>query len=227
MELVVRLHRQLRKEASGLPHHLRARSDLLDRSAGGPAFAAAPAHALAAGPGGKPVAELAADVPAQRGGAVGWLAFPFMLLFECLGPLIEVLGYVSMIVLGLAGLLSPQAFCGVPVRLGRAGRPAVGQRAGAGGAVVPSLSAPTPAAQAVPDRDLREPRLPPAHFGVATHGPGALGDRLRGRSRWGRIRRNASWQHEGDAEVLPSVRTHEPDATPALWPAKPEPQEAG
>lgn len=46
----------------------------------------------------------------RNGGMVGWVAYPFMLLFECLGPLIEVFGYFSVIVLGLAGMLSPQAF---------------------------------------------------------------------------------------------------------------------
>ena len=46
----------------------------------------------------------------RNGGAVGWVAYPFMLVFECLGPLIEVLGYVSMTVLWAVGLLSPEAF---------------------------------------------------------------------------------------------------------------------
>ncbi len=46
----------------------------------------------------------------RNGGTVGWVAYPFMLLFECLGPVIEILGYLSVIVLGLLGLLSPQAF---------------------------------------------------------------------------------------------------------------------
>jgi cellulose synthase/poly-beta-1,6-N-acetylglucosamine synthase-like glycosyltransferase len=46
----------------------------------------------------------------RRGGAAGWVAFPFMLVFEFLGPLIEVVGYVSMIVLALAGLVPLQAF---------------------------------------------------------------------------------------------------------------------
>lgn len=36
-----------------------------------------------------------------KGGSPGWLAFPFMLLFEALGGVIEVLGYV-MLVIGLA-----------------------------------------------------------------------------------------------------------------------------
>ncbi len=34
----------------------------------------------------------------RHGGVPGWLAFPFMLLFECLGPMIEVTGYVLMAV---------------------------------------------------------------------------------------------------------------------------------
>ena len=46
----------------------------------------------------------------RRGGVVGWVAYPFMLLFECIGPLVEVLGYTAMIVMWLAGLLSHQAF---------------------------------------------------------------------------------------------------------------------
>lgn len=32
----------------------------------------------------------------RRGGAAGWLAFPYMVLFEWFGPLIEVIGYVFM-----------------------------------------------------------------------------------------------------------------------------------
>lgn len=46
----------------------------------------------------------------RNGGIVGWVAFPFMLVFECLGPLIEVLGYFSMTLMWLGGLLSPDAF---------------------------------------------------------------------------------------------------------------------
>jgi cellulose synthase/poly-beta-1,6-N-acetylglucosamine synthase-like glycosyltransferase len=34
----------------------------------------------------------------RNGGVAGWLTFPFMLLFECLGPLIEVSGYALMLV---------------------------------------------------------------------------------------------------------------------------------
>ena len=32
----------------------------------------------------------------RNGGVPGWLAFPFMLIFECLGPMIEVTGYILM-----------------------------------------------------------------------------------------------------------------------------------
>jgi cellulose synthase/poly-beta-1,6-N-acetylglucosamine synthase-like glycosyltransferase len=32
----------------------------------------------------------------RNGGVAGWLAFPFMLIFECLGPMVEVTGYVLM-----------------------------------------------------------------------------------------------------------------------------------
>lgn len=45
-----------------------------------------------------------------RGGSAGWLAFPFTLLTEWLGPLLEVLGYV-LISAGFAlGLISGKAF---------------------------------------------------------------------------------------------------------------------
>lgn len=46
----------------------------------------------------------------RNGGMVGWVAYPFMLLFECLGPLVEVFGYAAVIMLGLFGMLSMQAF---------------------------------------------------------------------------------------------------------------------
>jgi len=44
-----------------------------------------------------------------RGGAVGWLAFTFMLLFEALGPVIEVTGYLFMFALFASGMISSQA----------------------------------------------------------------------------------------------------------------------
>ncbi len=46
----------------------------------------------------------------RRGGAVGWLAFPAMLAFEALGPLIEIAGYVLIAVGALTGTISWPVF---------------------------------------------------------------------------------------------------------------------
>lgn len=57
----------------------------------------------------------------RRGGWVGWFAFPFTLLFEWLGPLIEVSGYVFMIAgfwLGVVSLPAFLAFTLVAIMLG-------------------------------------------------------------------------------------------------------------
>jgi cellulose synthase/poly-beta-1,6-N-acetylglucosamine synthase-like glycosyltransferase len=57
----------------------------------------------------------------RDGGTVGWLAFPFFLLFECLGPLLEVVGYLLMIVLFFFGLIpnyAMLAFLVVSIGLG-------------------------------------------------------------------------------------------------------------
>lgn len=45
-----------------------------------------------------------------RGGAPGWIAFPFMALFEWFGPLIEVAGYGFMITCFALGVISTEAF---------------------------------------------------------------------------------------------------------------------
>ncbi|MEN6584814.1 MAG: glycosyltransferase [Sulfuricella sp.] len=46
----------------------------------------------------------------RTGGAAGALAFPFVLLFEWLGPLVELLGYVAMTALWMFGAISLEAF---------------------------------------------------------------------------------------------------------------------
>ena len=46
----------------------------------------------------------------RNGGAPGWLAFPFMVLFEWLGPIVELGGYIFMAVAFASGLVSWQAF---------------------------------------------------------------------------------------------------------------------
>jgi cellulose synthase/poly-beta-1,6-N-acetylglucosamine synthase-like glycosyltransferase len=45
-----------------------------------------------------------------KAGTIGWLAFPFMFLFEMFGPVIEVLGYVIMLLSVCFGLISFQAY---------------------------------------------------------------------------------------------------------------------
>ncbi len=45
-----------------------------------------------------------------RSGLAGWLAFPFFVLFELLGPVIEVVGYALMIVGIMLGAVSWEAF---------------------------------------------------------------------------------------------------------------------
>ncbi|MCU0976664.1 MAG: glycosyltransferase family 2 protein [Steroidobacteraceae bacterium] len=45
-----------------------------------------------------------------RAGAVGMVAFPFFLVFECLGPIIEVIGLAALLFAAIAGYLSVEAF---------------------------------------------------------------------------------------------------------------------
>ena len=56
-----------------------------------------------------------------RGGAVTWIAIPFYLVFELFGPIIEVAGYVFIIVCGIMGWIAwPEAliFLGLAIGLG-------------------------------------------------------------------------------------------------------------
>ena len=46
----------------------------------------------------------------RRGGAAGWLMFPFMVLFELLGPLVELSGYLFMAAGFAFGFISPAIF---------------------------------------------------------------------------------------------------------------------
>ncbi len=57
----------------------------------------------------------------RRGGWVGWLAFPYMVIFEWLGPVIELAGYVWTLYAWWVGFISWHAFMlflGVSVGLG-------------------------------------------------------------------------------------------------------------
>lgn len=56
-----------------------------------------------------------------KGGAVGWLAFPFILVFEWFSPIVLVAGYAFTLTAVLTGLLSPPAllaFLAVEIGLG-------------------------------------------------------------------------------------------------------------
>lgn len=46
----------------------------------------------------------------RRGGVPGWIAFPFQMLFEWLGPVVELGGYVFMVFAFFTGMISWQAF---------------------------------------------------------------------------------------------------------------------
>jgi len=46
----------------------------------------------------------------RHGGVPGWLAFPFMILFEWLGPVVELCGYVFMSIAWVLGAISWDAF---------------------------------------------------------------------------------------------------------------------
>lgn len=46
----------------------------------------------------------------RSGSAVGWLAFPFMVVFEMVGPIIEVTGYLFVIIGYLLGIISIEIF---------------------------------------------------------------------------------------------------------------------
>ena len=52
----------------------------------------------------------------RRGGAAGWLMFPFMVLFELLGPLVELSGYLFMAAGFAFGFISPCCIicCAIP-----------------------------------------------------------------------------------------------------------------
>ena len=46
----------------------------------------------------------------RRGKAVSWLAFPFFLIFECFGPLLEVLGFIIILCSFYLGLIPNEFF---------------------------------------------------------------------------------------------------------------------
>jgi cellulose synthase/poly-beta-1,6-N-acetylglucosamine synthase-like glycosyltransferase len=109
MDLVVRLHRSLRKEKR--PYRItfvpdpicwtEAPTDLKSLKGQRMRWQRGLAESLA------PNAGALFD---RHGGAVSWLALPFMFTFELVGPVIEVIGYATMIPLWLLGLIPLQSF---------------------------------------------------------------------------------------------------------------------
>ncbi len=109
MELVVRMHRQLRDR--GVPYRVQFVPDPV-------CWTEAPEdHATLRNQRIRWQRGLSESLAAnwglmfnRRGGVPGWLAFPFMMLFEWLGPLVELGGYVFMAVAFWFGWISWQAF---------------------------------------------------------------------------------------------------------------------
>jgi len=109
MELVVRLHRKLRRERrpyritfvpdpicwTEVPSDLKSLKAQRIRWQQGLAESIIPNLRL---------------LFSRRAGLVGLAAFPFMILFELLGPIVELLGYVAMITLWLLHLIPLQSF---------------------------------------------------------------------------------------------------------------------
>ncbi|MFC5578693.1 glycosyltransferase family 2 protein [Lysobacter niabensis] len=163
----------------------------------------------------------------RSGGTVGWLAYPFMLFFECIGPFIEVLGYVSMIVLGLAGVLSPEAF--FVFLFASVG---LGVLLSANALVLEELSFhlyPRPGQQfklflvaIFENFGYRQLTSVWRLMGLVRWLV-----RLRGRSRWGRVRRNATWQQEGSPDDNDVPAPHVAGISSGAWPPRQHPDGAG
>ncbi|MGN6513559.1 MAG: glycosyltransferase family 2 protein, partial [Lysobacteraceae bacterium] len=152
----------------------------------------------------------------RNGGAVGWLAFPFMVVFELFGPVIEVLGYVSVVLLWAAGLLSVQAF--LVFLFASVG---LGVLLSTNALLLEELSF------HLYPRASQQVRLFIVaileNFGyrqlnslwrLAGLVRWVLG--IRGGSRWGKVRRHATWQHEHTAGLPPADA---PAPAPAREPA--------
>lgn len=144
----------------------------------------------------------------RRGGAAGWVAFPFMLLFEFLGPIIEVVGYVSMIVLGLAGLIPLQVFvifmaAAVGMGMLLSVNAMLLEELSFGLYARPSQQFRLFAVAVLENFGYRQLNSCWRFYGILLW---LLG--LRKHRRWGHIHRDGSWQHNpGDDETMP-VDTH-------------------
>ena len=218
MDLVVRMHRQLRKERrpyritfvpdpicwTEAPEDLNSLKNQRMRWQQGLAQSLIPNMRL---------------MFQRNGGAVGWIAFPFMLIFECIGPIIEVLGYASMITLWVFGMVSVEAFV-------------VFLFASVGLGVLLSVNAmfleelsfhlyPRPRQQLklfiaaiLENFGYRQFNSLWRFMGLVRW---AIG--LKGKQHWGDMRRHTSWQHDDESPAQPApaptkVPTPMPSTTP-------------
>jgi cellulose synthase/poly-beta-1,6-N-acetylglucosamine synthase-like glycosyltransferase len=109
MELVLRLHHQLR--AQGVPYRMEFVPEPVCWTEVPEDFASLRNQRVRWQRGlGESLAAHWGLMLSRHGGAPGWLAFPFMVLFEWLGPLVELGGYVFMGVALACGLVSWVAF---------------------------------------------------------------------------------------------------------------------
>lgn len=115
----------------------------------------------------------------SRGGAPGWLAFPFMVLFEWLGPLIEVAGCVLLLLQPCRGW-----FLGRVRRIhvpgAGIGRPAFSIRPLARGDVFPSVPEASASGAAGPGRSSGKLRLSSAQHDLEIHWAGSMGRAAQG-----------------------------------------------
>jgi cellulose synthase/poly-beta-1,6-N-acetylglucosamine synthase-like glycosyltransferase len=109
MDLVVRLHRRLRREKrpyritfvpdpicwTEVPSDIRSLKAQRTRWQRGLAESLVPNLRMVFSP---------------RAGVIGFVALPFMILFELLGPIVEAVGYVAMVMLWLLHLIPLQSF---------------------------------------------------------------------------------------------------------------------
>jgi cellulose synthase/poly-beta-1,6-N-acetylglucosamine synthase-like glycosyltransferase len=108
MELVVRLHRVMR--AKKQPYAIHFLPDPICWSEAPESLAILKSQRIRWQRGLAESLHRNLGLAGPRGGAPGMLAFPFFMLFECYGPLIEVAGYAFMALLWLLGATSTEAF---------------------------------------------------------------------------------------------------------------------
>ncbi|MBS0339142.1 MAG: glycosyltransferase family 2 protein [Proteobacteria bacterium] len=109
MELVVRMHRELR--AQGVPYRMEFVPEPVCWTEVPEDYRSLRNQRVRWQRGlGESLAAHWGLVFSRRGGAPGWLAFPFMVLFEWLGPLVEVGGYLFMVLAIAYGMISWTAF---------------------------------------------------------------------------------------------------------------------